>query len=316
MPMPRIDDYFLDCVFYLYPPSHDPNSSEVAGGTGFFVDVIESVPAKPPPGYKLSRNERYQHPVHNYYAVTCEHVIRDGNTIIRLNNESGTTVSIPLTTNDWISHPNGDDVAVCPVSLSESCKYTAIRDAYFVEKNRKFFQAVGPGDDVFMVGRYIEHEGKYKNLPVVRFGNIAMMPHEHILQWEREDHKQESFLVDMRSISGFSGSPVFSYNPQISDDSLSKSLGAMMEYGHGGHVRVEVGSPQLLGIDWGRMLTSKDVRIGTLYLPAGSNTGISPVVPAWIIRELLYSERVVAARRAASTEYVAQNRFSGKVNIS
>jgi hypothetical protein len=129
-----------------------------------------------------------------------------------------------------------------------------------------------------MVGRYIEHEGKFKNLPVVRFGNIAMMPSEHILQWEREDHLQESFLVDMRSISGFSGSPVLSYSPQISNDDLSHTLGAIMERGTYGHIDIGIGSPQLLGIDWGRMLTNKDVRIGTLYLPRGSNTGISPVV--------------------------------------
>jgi hypothetical protein len=66
---------------------------------------------------------------------------------------------------------------------------------------------IGPGDDVFVVGRFINREGKQKNIPSVRFGNIAQMPGEPLFL---DDGKElECFLIEGRSISGFSGSPVF-----------------------------------------------------------------------------------------------------------
>lgn len=69
---------------------------------------------------------------------------------------------------------------------------------------------VGPGDDVFVVGRFINSQGKLRNIPSVRFGNIAQMPLKPIEQGRVfGEFQQESFLVEARSISGFSGSPVF-----------------------------------------------------------------------------------------------------------
>jgi hypothetical protein len=49
-----------------------------------------------------------------------------------------------------------------------------------------------------------------RNIPSVRFGNIAQMPIEPIEQGRVfGKFQQESFLVEARSVSGFSGSPVF-----------------------------------------------------------------------------------------------------------
>jgi hypothetical protein len=45
-----------------------------------------------------------------------------------------------------------------------------------------------------MVGRFINHEGKQRNLPALRYGNIAMMPLEPIIQQET-GITQESFFV-------------------------------------------------------------------------------------------------------------------------
>jgi hypothetical protein len=53
---------------------------------------------------------------------------------------------------------------------------------------------------VFMVGRVITHEGKQKNLPSARFGNITMMPVEPLRHMRGIN--QESFVVEMRSIGG------------------------------------------------------------------------------------------------------------------
>ena len=40
---------------------------------------------------------------------------------------------------------------------------------------------MGVGDEVFMLGRFISHSGIQKNQPLARFGNIALMPDERIL---------------------------------------------------------------------------------------------------------------------------------------
>jgi hypothetical protein len=33
-----------------------------------------------------------------------------------------------------------------------------------------------PGDEVFLYGRLVTHDGQQRNKPVVRFGNISMFP--------------------------------------------------------------------------------------------------------------------------------------------
>ncbi len=70
---------------------------------------------------------------------------------------------------------------------------------------------LGIGDDVYTVGRFVNHDGKQRNNPVVRFGNIAQMPIEPIKQ--DDGHLQDSYLVECKSVAGYSGSPVFAYVP-------------------------------------------------------------------------------------------------------
>ena len=62
-----------------------------------------------------------------------------------------------------------------------------------------------------MVGRFVSHEGKQQNSPAVRFGNIAMMQKEKII--DERGVAQESFLVEIRSLPGYSGSAVLIYSP-------------------------------------------------------------------------------------------------------
>ncbi len=52
---------------------------------------------------------------------------------------------------------------------------------------------IGIGDDTVMVGRFVSHEGKQRNSPSVRFGNIAMMNGETVYNAELGIN-QESFL--------------------------------------------------------------------------------------------------------------------------
>ena len=134
-----------------------------------------------------------------------------------------------------------------------------------------------------MVGRFISHEGKQRNIPTIRFGNIAMMPLEPIKH--PRGHLQESFLVETRSLSGYSGSPVFvhilpfSKRPAVEGWSTEKG-------------------PWLLGVDWGHISSyekvlkkNKDEYGNDVPLKEGwrvrTNSGMTGVVPVWKLIELL-----------------------------
>jgi len=63
------------------------------------------------------------------------------------------------------------------------------------------------GDETYTVGLYSLVPGRNDNVPVIRVGNIAMMPGEPIKC--ADNIERELYLIEMRSIAGLSGSPVF-----------------------------------------------------------------------------------------------------------
>ena len=62
------------------------------------------------------------------------------------------------------------------------------------------------GDEVIIVGLFTRRAGEEKNLPILRVGNIASMPEERV---NTKFGLVEAYLVEVRSIGGLSGSPVF-----------------------------------------------------------------------------------------------------------
>jgi hypothetical protein len=64
------------------------------------------------------------------------------------------------------------------------------------------------GEDVFMIGRFVDFDGGLANKPALRFGAISMFNAK--IKQETE-YIGYSTILDMRSRSGFSGSPVFAY---------------------------------------------------------------------------------------------------------
>jgi len=285
--MPRIHNDFLDCSIYLYPSKEAAEKGERVGGSGCLVLIKSLV-------------KGYSHA----YAVTNRHVIEKANSpVIRLNTTSGEKDVLEFKNNDWIPHPDGDDVAVCPIDFpAEQFKVRFIdRDAYFVTPDRIRFFDIGVGEGTFMVGRFISHEGKQRNTPSMRFGNIAMMPDEPVPH--PLNHDQESFLVETRSIGGYSGSPVFVHIP-------------LSEARFDGYPR---GVVFLLGIDWGHIpMYEKVVDKYGLDHPDGwrvkSNTGMAAVVPAWRLNDLLNIPELVAQREKDDEELLEKVR-TGEIEI-
>lgn len=291
--MPRINDQILDCIIYLYPDIHAANSGEKTGGTGFLVGVPSE-----------------QHEGIMYiYAVTNSHVVREAKSpIIRFNTQQGDTASALLTENHWVHHPDADDVAVALIGGLDpiTFKFRCLPISMFLSQEIMVQHNIGPGDDVFMVGRFIGHDGRQRNLPSVRFGNISMMPWEAIEH--PRGHKQESFLVESRSLSGNSGSPVFVH---IADAAKRPGDQAVLTLGR------ETG-PWLLGVDWGHVYIYEKVKekdkktdVSDGYV-VQSNSGQMAVVPAWKLHELLNLDAFVAARKEED-EKIAKHKESSPV---
>lgn len=281
--MPRIRDQILDSVFYLYPTIEDANTGEQVGGTGFMVGVPSE-----------TDNSRVY-----AFAVTASHNIREGNSPIirwtmseKWKDANGNTPQfcIMLTQDMWIHHPDGDDVAVFPLDVVEDARFPVIHVDYFITNELIDEHDIGPGDEIFLVGRFIGLDGKARNRPTVRFGRIAMMP-------EPIEHPrgiiQESFVVETLSKPGYSGAPVivhippYSARPNLPDP----------------HVTGNTFSMWLLGVDWGHIKSYDPVLYGDDFSPipekwvVQSHSGASSVVPAWKLRELLYSDELVEARK-------------------
>lgn len=285
--MPRIEDQYLDTVIYLYPSKGTAEQGEAFGGTGFLISI------------PFETNPSLSH----LYAVTNSHVIREAKaTVIRLNTHQGDTKVIETHPDNWVHHPDGDDIAVCYFGglNREIIKYRHIQTASFITEEIIDRFHIGAGDDVFMVGRFSRHDGKQTNLPSARFGNISMMPDEKIRHPRGYD--VDSFLIETRSLSGYSGSPVFVYlNPAI----LRPGMG------------VAVGHPLLiwlLGIDWGHLPIYEKVKekdrmtdISEGYV-VPSNSGQMAVTPIWKLTEMLSEvDELVMARKQFEKQVAEAN---------
>ena len=89
----------------------------------------------------------------------------------------------------------GDDLAIARLLVSDTHKTNCLHYKLAIEQSEIGTHNIGPGDDVFIVGRFVNHEGKQQNHPTVRFGAIAQMPGEPITF--PDGTHQDSFLVEL-----------------------------------------------------------------------------------------------------------------------
>jgi hypothetical protein len=291
--MPRIHDYIQDCVTYLYPTESHAEEGDKIGGSGFLLGV------RYPPSHV---NDMVT------FAVSNAHVVKHA-PVVRLNAKDGTFAIVPFKKTDWIPHPDGDDLAIVPFPLDiEMHKFSVIPDELILTHEIITKQDIGIGDEVYVVGRFINHEGKQKNSPSLRFGNIAQMPGEKLML--DTGMEQEVFLIEAKSIGGYSGAPVFvhllpfSARPQKDDPKAQPLVVPFPGIG-----------PWLLGVDCCHIQTwdsvrDKDGKPIAQGWQVPTNTGMMGVVPAWKIKDIFDSERGKEIFKKCDEELARRNRLT------
>lgn len=300
--MPPIPPHFLDCSLYLYASEDAAKAREAAGGSGFLVHVPS------------------EHQGHAYqYAVTNKHVVDAGFQTMRINTKGGGFDVVSTVPESWTLASAGDDLAVAAIrDIGGRFKSYSVGTEDLVTEELVEQYRIGPGDEVFMIGRLIRFDGRQRNKPVVRFGNLSMMadPAEPVVVGTR---RQEAFLVECRSLSGFSGSPVFIkttervyQKPNIPDRERVKPN---PQLGRGWLWTAQDGleevsgtfGPWLLGIDCAHLPLWKSVyevdKQTETHYRTDANTGIACVIPAWRILDLLNQDDLVKARKHEDAEF-------------
>jgi hypothetical protein len=148
------------------------------------------------------------------YLVTAKHCVekafeRYGNLSCRINKRDGGVKFIPLPSlSGW--HISDDaDVAVLPFEVPEKeTDLMSIPPDTFLTDEMIQKEAIGLGDEVFLIGLFHLVHGREKNYPIIRSGIVAAMPDE-AFQDEATGLDYRAFLIEVRSIGGLSGSPVF-----------------------------------------------------------------------------------------------------------
>jgi hypothetical protein len=267
--MPRVSETVLRSVAFLYPRPEEAEAHSKVGGTCFLI------------GHQIIVDEIPQ-PAFVPYMVTARHVVWNAAcTAIRINRkDGGKPAIIELDCHDWIPHPGGADLAIAPMS---ECIDQAIHDITyiqtydFVTKEKIDKHKIGPGDEVFISDRFLNHQGKEDHTAALRSGNISMMLDTI---WNKATQRdEESFAVEMRSRTEFSGAPVAAYRTPatiLSTDIASRYFFC------------------LLGVNWGYVFDKE----------TGENSWLNGIVPAWKIIETLEVPTLREKQHAGTEEWM------------
>jgi hypothetical protein len=144
-------------------------------------------------------------------------------------------------------------------------------------------EEVGVGNEVFIAGLFHRHFGQKNNIPVIRVGNIAAMPSEKV---KTRRGPIDAYLIEVRSIGGLSGSPVFlPLGTRRSMTGLVISPGQLQRY-------------YLLGLMHGHFDVREDDLVDEFLSeddtsPKSVNMGIAVVVPIEKVMETILQPNLV-----------------------
>jgi hypothetical protein len=227
------------------------------------------------------------------HLVTAKHVaeaVGDG-CVIAMNGKDGLPLFVNSQGAQWFYHPteaDSVDVAVLPFASTRTDEYdiSPIPVQIFATDERIAEYSLGLGDEVFSVGLFTKYFGLSKLTPIVRTGNVAMMPKEKVPL--KSFGLTEAYLIEGRSIGGLSGSPVFCRD--------TMKIPGVNQKGQVKHI-AGLGQLHLLGLVHGHW--DLPVNFSETEKLEAVNMGISIVIPAKKILEVLFSPALVEERERA-----------------
>lgn len=317
--MPRIPPSVIKGVFFLYANADDAEAGRDPGGTGFVVRYD---------GWQGKHVLRS----HFFYGVTNHHVACDGYPVIRLNKLDGGIEVLDLNPDQWSYIPGKYDVAATPLQLDDKIHdVSSISTRQFVVENGR--PEISVGEDTFMIGLFLDTEKTLINVPVARFGHVSMLPNEKAKVEQENGFWNVNYIVDMHSRTGFSGSPVYVYrtfgsdltnvfghdfeqieitNVRAAPGAHLTPNGAIGHFAGSGRLRVH-NLFNLLGIHWAQFPEEWDLKEKDSLTEARQKqlankgtyvegmSGLTCVIPAWQIYEVLNVDELKKLRGPAST---------------
>jgi hypothetical protein len=263
----------------------DPKTkSPTPYGTGFFVGVKNDT------GKGLYG-----------YLVTAKHVLKDqkgtdfAKVYLRLDTWNGDAEFVPLDliqNSQRVVYMHSDptvDIAVVPFLPNPTVFDFKILPDEILSTEETFRKYnIAEGSDVFFVGLFATFYGEHQNVPIFRFGRMAMFPDEPVpwINYQGQSPQQaQLYLIEIQSYGGNSGSPVFF------------SLGVTEQRVPPGNILLGGSASPLLklaGIMRGRF---NDVEPLTLIqsptaavLVTTPNIGIAAVTPSYFLHDILFSD--------------------------
>jgi hypothetical protein len=299
--MPKLGQYLpiLDSVFFLYHSRADAEGGKKFGGTGF----IAGVPAEGFPGH------------FHWVGVTNWHnACQSGASVVRVNVKGGDFDVLEFGPEDWHFIPGGPDVAatVLPLQRQRHQAHTVGLTAFVTEEKRRANE-IDVGDDVLMVGRFVDYDGVETNRPALRFGNISIMD---AAVKQSTGYAGRSIVLDMHSRTGFSGSPVFVYRTPGSHFARSDPNNLLQSELFFGHTFL------FLGMHWGQFPEKWQLRDGKITKEAEEGaalitdgkyvsglSGMTCVIPADDILKVLELPALTETLREKEARWRAEGTF-------
>jgi hypothetical protein len=293
-PSVRVHDFTLKCVGFVGEVTHR-DASGIEGelcGTGFFVPV------------PCRSAEMRATGACSVYFVTARHVIADigeKEVYFLVNDRLGGVTKFEddhRIGKRWWFHPTDRtaDVAVCQVWPHKTADIISLDISQLTTPQKLTAMDIGIGDEVYCTGLFTPVPGTSRNEPILRYGNIAMMPAEQI---QTDLGYADVYLMEARSIGGLSGSPVFvrpTVSFQVKDRNDNSRVGFASGLGF-----------FLLGLVHGHW-DVKESEINKVFFEhdrkRGVNMGIAIVTPAIKILETIEQPELANMRLRGEKEAV------------
>jgi len=152
---------------------------------------------------------------------------------------------------------------------------------------------IGIGEEIAVSGLFVSRTGNKRNIPIVRFGNLAAMPVEKLPDKKGLDY--HAYLIEVRSIGGLSGSPVFAF------------LGPSRV--HEGKINLLQTVLLLLGVvrgHWRQPRTNR--RVSALADDAANlNLGIAVVTSATELEAIINGDHLAQGRAAKDEKLISES---------